>query len=241
MKKIAEVILISCILFIGCKKYVETIEDNNSFFDLQLADTTGIRNDGSSYVKVLFINKKDSLKKGLNVSFETQRGVLLNSAFMVSTVKDTVETYLKVAQDTGLYYIKATLKDGTTQVLQKYLKFNLLGAQPDSIIYEVDNSKLSLTTPLTIKTILLRRTGQVSLNSKVSIKAFQVNGANDTVFVGRFQNVLGNGSDASGKLGDIKFYSDSKNIDISRELVILISSVNDFKQPILSVIKLSYN
>jgi len=222
----------------SCKKYNPALTNENSEFTLAVQDTAGVRDDGTSLIQIVF-NKVSETENGLSVTFSSSQGKLIDSVFTLDS-NNMVKTYLRVAQDTGSYYIRASINMGTTLRVQKTLIFSLRPSLPDSISFETDSTLLSTTNPLTINTYLYRKYGLVSLNTGVSFTAYQINALNATVPVGRFTGLLGNGSTATGALGPIIFHSDTQNIDITRPVTIQASTFNDQGKVITKQVTLAY-
>ena len=222
MKLILPIIVI--IIFLSCKRYenfVERIEDD---FTLSITDSTGVVNDGKATVKIKIENTKE-VKEGLKVNFTTNKGSFLFNDVRFENHK--AETFLKVDQDTGMYVVKAQLKDGESVRVEKQILFSFRRANPDNVAMQVNRTLYSLTMPTTITTYLLRNTGLVTKGTSAIFRAFQVNATNDTILVGRFEGLLNNVSDASGKLADIKLYTDDPLIDTSRAIIIQAKVIND--------------
>jgi hypothetical protein len=226
------------ICFFGCKKYNPALTNINTDFSLIVQDTTGVRDDGTTLVPVVF-NKLTETQNGLTVTLTCGHGKLLDSVFTLDS-NNMVKTYLRVAQDTGKYFIQATVNMGTTPKAQKTLLFSLRPAMPDSIFFETDSATLHTKTPITIMPFLYRKYGLVSLNTTVSFRAFQVIALNDTVNVGRFTGVLANGSAANGKLANVTFYSDTHNIDTTKMVTIRASVPNDQRKIVYRQVTLGY-
>jgi hypothetical protein len=215
----------------SCKKYVPYVNQPDNDFGLTVTDTTGIRNDGTSLVN-LMLAKTTDIKHGLSATLSTQNGTIVNTTISFDT--NTLPSVpLQVSQDTGYYFIKAVIMNGSTVITQKTLKFTLRPAFPDSLGLEPDNIKVAIKTPLTLKTLLTRKFGKVSLHTMVTFRSFQISTQGDTVVVGSFTGLLGNTSDLNGKLADIQFHANTTNIDTLKALIIQARTMNDQHKPVI--------
>jgi hypothetical protein len=197
---------------------------NNNDFVVNVSDTTGVRADGRAVFTVRLSNIKE-VKDGLKVSFQSNKGSFLFNDIKFENHK--AEAFLKVDQDTGVYVIKALLKEGEVVKVEKILLVSFRRAYPDSIAFDVNRTLYSLTSPTTITTYLFRNIGLVTKGTSVFFRAFQVTPTNDTLSVGRFEGLLNNYSDVNGKLADIKLYTDGSLIDTNRVITIQAKAIND--------------
>jgi hypothetical protein len=120
------------LLLSGCDEYKpfeERIEDD---FIISLKDTTGVRANGVSYITLSLTNTKE-VKEGLKVSFETNKGTLLQS--LVNFENHKAETKLLLSQDTGIYFIKASVKDGEKVKLEKSIQITFQKGLLDQEFY----------------------------------------------------------------------------------------------------------
>ncbi|HUP12211.1 MAG TPA: hypothetical protein VM187_08375, partial [Niastella sp.] len=177
--------------------------------------------DGQSSL-LLSVTKSVTAKPGVKVVFSTNKGTLLNDNVVFTG--NTAVTSLKVSQDTGIYVIKAVVKNEKDSMLyQNTITFNIKRALPDHIFLEANRtiSTMSGDTPTIIKTFLTRDIGLVTTGTAVNFRSYQLkNPTNDTVVVGRFEGLFNNYSKPDGTLNNISFFSDTRNIDSSRVVTI---------------------
>lgn len=212
----------------ACRKYNSADQAAATDFTFKIADTAGVGNDGASLLRVLLL-KNTETKNGLIATFTANRGTLIGTTVLLDSVPQA-QVYLKVAQDTGKYVLNVSIADGSTVKVQQSLQFRLRTAYPTQIALETDASKLSIKAPLTISTLLSRSQGLVTLGTAATYSAYQLNAVNTQVPVGRFQGVLGNVSGTTGKMGDVKFYSDTPGIDTTKTVTIMVSAVGATSQ-----------
>ncbi len=230
---------LALIIFCSCKKYHETEVDVPGNFDFNITDSAGIANDGRSAL-TLHMTKTLTAKPALKVIFSTNKGIL--SADNLIFTGDAANSFLKVSQDTGFYLVKGMVKDGDSILFQKTISFSLIRALPDSAYMEPNRtiSRMGADTPTIIRTFLKRETGLVTIGTYLSFRSYQLSLTNDTVPVGRFEGLFNNYSKADETLNDIKFYSDTRNIDSNRVVTIEAKTLGRNGLPLIRRLSLRY-
>ncbi len=231
----------SIAVFSSCHKYNDKLVDINNSFQISMPDSTGIRNDGTSTIK-LTVTKLIDLKDNTKVVFEKTKGTIQKEE--VSFIGNEAIAYLTVSQDTGIYFISAKIKDGENVKAEKNIVFSFLRAypdfisiEPDKLVYNFDADKETV-----LKVYLLRKNGLATTHLPVSFKAYQIGATpTDTLVVGRFKDALNNFSTATGKLEkDVSFFTDTQNIDPTKAIFIEVTSKNDSGNTINTTINLTY-
>ncbi len=241
MKYRAVIYLMILVVSFSCKKCEENPLDIDEYFTLLVNDTTGIKADGRSKIKIVVV-KSIELKEGMKVFFQTNKGVFQNPE--MEFTKDSAIALLTVDQDTGTYFIKAQIKDGADIKADKAISFGLLRAMPDFISLEPDRLAFNLTDnqKITIQTFLTRNVGLVSKGNTVNFNAYQLGTtATDTIPVGRFTGLFNNFSDANGKLiSNVVFFTDTPGIDITKPVFINAFTINDEGEKVSQTLTLKY-
>lgn len=207
-------------------------------FAFRVFDTTGVRADGVSTIGVRFASTLSFLKPGLILHMDTDRGTYLQND--ISFINPLAETRLTVSQDSGAYFMKAQLKDGNTVKIEKTIFFALRRAHPQTIQLELNRSTWNPSQPITIKTLLKRAIGKVTTGEPVFFEAYQLDAGGTKIPVGRFEGLLGNTSQATGALVDIKHYMDTPGVDITRPLHIQAKTITDLGDTLRNTVTIPY-
>ncbi len=104
------------LLLVSCKKYAANEGAFRDDFVFTLQDTLGARADGVTFITLRLTNALE-LKDNLKVIFSSNKGTILQPE--QPYLNNMAETGLLLADDTGRYLIKATLKEGETVKLEK--------------------------------------------------------------------------------------------------------------------------
>ena len=240
-RQVAILLAFTTTILFSCKKYKEDLINTESKLSLRVKDTTGIRADGASLIK-LSLDKTVELKKDIKVFFQSNKGTLLNPE--LSFEQNNITCLLKVDQDTGTYFIKVSLKDGSEVKMEKTLSFDLQPAFPDSISLEPDALTFNFTdhTQVSLTTFLLRNNGLVTKGRTANFRAYQIGALpTDTIQVGRFAGLFNNFSTAEGKLQtSVKFFTDVPGVDSNKIVYIRGFTNNDAGVRVSSVLELRY-
>jgi hypothetical protein len=244
MKNIQKTILVAIAMLMvnqGCKKYEDTLINVDESFSLTTGDITTVRADGRTLVQ-LYLDKTIELKQGMKVTFKTNKGAILNPD--VSFSQNRAQSQLRADQDTGVYFITASIKDGNDVKLEKNINFSLLPANPDSLSLEPDKLTYNFNSnkTITISTYLFRKTGLVTKGRTASFRAYQIGATpSDTLPVGRFTGLFNNYSNADGKLQtNIQFFSDTPDIDSNKVVFIKATATNDLNAKVPATLSLRY-
>jgi hypothetical protein len=205
-------------------------------FSLQAMDTAGVRLNGGSSITLAFKGPVPN-KQNLLVHFDAPKGSLQQGDSWYSN--GTAQAKLTVGQDTGLYIIKAQLKDGNNIKVEKQISFSLRRANPQSILLELDRLTWNPAQPVTVKTQLLRNDGRVTTGQQVFFTAYQLNGSIQ-VPVGRFTGIFNNTSNAFGLLTDVKLYTDTPGMDITKPVSMQVKTLNDQGDTLRQTVVLPY-
>lgn len=207
-------------------------------FAFRVFDTSGVRADGVSTIGVRFFSTLSYLKPGLILHMETDRGIYLQND--ISFINPLAETRLTVSQDSGAYFMKAQLKDGNMVKIEKTILFTLRRAHPQTIQLELSRSTWNPSQPITIKTMLKRTIGKVTIGEPVFFEAYQLDAGGTKIPVGRFEGLLNNTSQATGILSDIKHHMDTPGVDITRPLHIQAKTITDLSDTLRYTVTIPY-
>ena len=237
----AAITFFTIMTLLSCKKYEEDIINSESSLTLSVKDTAGVRADGASIIR-LSLDKTIEIKKDLKIFFQSSKGILLNPE--VSFEQNKAVCLLKVDQDTGTYFIKATVKDGSEVKLEKTINFVLRPAFPDSISLEPDRLTFNFSDnkQVSVTTYLLRNIGLVTKGRTATFRAYQIGILpTDTIAVGRFTGLFNNFSGVDGKLQtNVQFFSDVPGIDSNKIVYIRGHSNNDAGARVSAALALRY-
>ena len=238
MKRINLGLSILCLFAWACHKYVA--EPSNPLNGLVVTINGGnpVRADNFSVVPVVLNKSADSLTDSARVYFSSSEGSFLNISSLFSN--ELATGYLKIGEDTGTYFLTLKLMQDSQTITQKDTSFRVLEAYPDGVAFETNRSFASTDTPMTISMALRRNVGWPTKGQTVSLRAIQISLLGIPQSVGRFEGILSNYSDSVGNLTPVTFFSDTKDIDTTRVVFVIASTINDAGFPVMDTLMIQY-
>lgn len=207
-------------------------------YTVELLDTAGIRADGTSMIK-LQVNRTTAADKKIKVVFSSTKGTIKIPEAYFSGAQSA--SYLQLDREPGTYFISAIVKDGDVILDTKQFTYKSTTAFPASILFGIDKKYYNISDPITLKVLLLDKTGtnEISSGLKVNYAAYQLSSNGTKTPVGRFVDALNVRTDADGKLPSVVFQPDNQ-IDISKKIYLEVSSKSATGADITHVIELDY-
>jgi hypothetical protein len=198
----------------------------NDIVSIQRIGSEEVRADGISPVSFKVAIAQDSDTRV--VTLKTSNGSFIGSLDSQSlnlTVdsKGQVECTMKIGTKAELTTVTATIKDWSA-----YVQFDTLWAYPDRIVGETSSGivKCDGSVKATLSAILSRTTGVVSLETPVDFFAFQNNGQNQPIAVGRFSDWEKSKTNAEG-IAAVVFSADTGDVEAGKPVLIRMVTKKD--------------
>lgn len=218
MKKLS-IIFAFIIVAFSCDKYRPKELNYEDIFTFEVVSSSSAKADGISLIQLDLKSANSDIKSGFKATLETKAGTIIDTEKILDE-NGNATFYLRTSQDTSNYFVSIKVTDDTKQIYYKQEHFTVELARPDTIFIEASKSTYKLNEFITLKTFINRNQGKPSQKIPVSYSAYQLDNLNNQVKIGRFEGLYNNASSSEGTYADIKFYTDTQNIDTTKVITI---------------------
>ncbi|MEN2402568.1 hypothetical protein GKZ90_0022445 [Flavobacterium sp. MC2016-06] len=161
-----------------------------------------------------------------NSSLETTKGINSKNEAIVS---------FKVPQEVGNLYFSSTV--GSSSKYYDELVLALERAYADKLIIEPATISMDKAQPNSLKVVLTRNEGSVSIGTSASFEAFQTIAGVEKK-VGRFTGLANSRTNSAGEI-NVNFYADTNDITADIPVTIRVKTQNDAGNDVVSTADLT--
>lgn len=220
------------------KSLIYTAVEFKDDFDFFISDTTGVKADGSSEIKLSILGKKEKYDN-TTVTFTPTNGgtVLLNN---IAFYNKAAISYFRVSRLPGNSYITASIKKDNKVIATKSIVVKLAPALPSFILMSSNKSSYNLSDIIILQTVLFDKNQSTNISEGLRLvyNAYQVTPENTKISIGNFIDALDVRTNSEGKVGSINFMADSK-VDTTKNIYIE-SAIQGASGTISKILELKY-